>query len=513
MVERSFTPTQVPGNECPGDSSPLSTGKVISDDQPASILLVAVSVYIVLPVVLFMLFWLPPASALACLPLIASIAWGIRPTTGSWVWPGRRPMMLALTSSLLFALVAGLLGGPFSARIDWLKHAGIAGELSGGGWPVLLEAGKESLHYYFGFYIMPALAEKVAGVPISVGLTIWTLLGMSLAALLLIGRRSVRDALLVLTVFALASGWDVIGCTMNRGGCSSASLEWWSGFAQVSSPATALLWRPNQALPALLLVLIARQLLMRHRGPFVVLPLVGACLLWSPFVVVGLTPLLIGALLSMARRSGTTSALRSWFWPVLATLPTAAVLATYLVVPNHGPIPQGPVWDLPAGSPQPFAPWPAVVILLIAIEVGPLIAVPWLAAGRLDALQLGAVVGLGGFALYSLGAYNDLLLNAALPSVLLLATDTARWWPEFFPGGWRDRERNTRTRRLRSVAVVCLFVGAITPLVEGAGSLRGGSGNWAECRTLECIRGDVRYQYVVESGSIPAWLVPFRARQ
>ena len=495
-------------------------------------------VYLMLPVVLWLVGWFRwwvgiPATAL----LVVGLWKAMR---GSWrVSP--RPVTFALLLLALGWVMTTAAGGVFDfSNGDWIKHRAILTDLAQYAWPVHLpdplaaflsaEARTRPdslLRYYLGYYLTPGLIGHWFGLAaLNWAVPLWTWCGVALLMLLFTRRFSECRAALVAAVILMSfSGMDFLRIVLLFGdmvplfsGSHIESDDSLMYTAQYSSNTTALMWVPQHFIAGGLYTMLLIQL--RRQPQFLAVSgiLLAASLFWSPFVAVGLLPL-VAVLL---RDNGIRPFL---LWQnLLLAGPLAGLLVAYLTS-DSSEIPKGWLWhkadwaDLVEWLPVFYLTEFLVLVLLL-----------WLLRPqvRREPFFLASVATLLILPLYTYGVFNDLSMRASLPALMILCWYCAeavsknlpsrlrflRWRtaPNRVTHGKRPAAKNpvkkrpeqtseTGARKNRThVILVCLMVtllvvGAVTPLHELV-------------RAYESF-GMFRYQHILFSISTntprPAW--------
>ncbi|MEO5971490.1 MAG: hypothetical protein ABIQ95_16320 [Bdellovibrionia bacterium] len=265
--------------------------------------------YLSLPFVIFFLGWLKliygiPLTGL----LLFSIYKTYQPTMHLDLDDSQRPLIFpnkaTLYSLLAIALVWTALsgtGGIGSQTFDWQKHNAILNDLIYSSWPTFYKGtanplGPSSvLIYYLSFYLPAAVAGKLFGWLAANAVSfLWCYMGIALSLVWfyrLVGKRS----LWVLILFIFAGGLDVIGTFIMKGKwmTGAESIEWWAGtyLFQYSSNSNLITWVPQHAIGGWLATsLIVNELLTTRTCARLGLFSLGS-LFWSPFVTLGLIPI------------------------------------------------------------------------------------------------------------------------------------------------------------------------------------------------------------------------------
>ncbi|HYQ72173.1 MAG TPA: hypothetical protein VET88_09635 [Gammaproteobacteria bacterium] len=254
---------------------------------------------------------------------------------------------LFLIPVLAVAIFIGAGGWGFQYG-DWPKHNSILRDLVTESWPVIYKVGGEQimLTYYTAYQLPAALAGKLFGWDVANHvLFLYTVFGLALCALWIRLFTEVQWWWLFL-VFVGFSGMDVLGqvisalhqqptlteaaAVLGDNARSFRHLEWWAGwgFAQYSSMAALLVLVPNQAIAGWLLTALILSDTRAGHLKLTALLYLGLCSLWTPFVGLGLIPLVLFMLVYEWRKNGHDMQLPG----ILASLPNIAGIATGLVI-------------------------------------------------------------------------------------------------------------------------------------------------------------------------------------
>ena len=314
-------------------------------------------IYLVLPVLIWLVGWHQwwlgiPAAVLLVLAFREALS-------GSWRMAVRPLAAVLLVIALAWVMVTAA-GGIFDVHnFDWIKHRAILLDLARNTWPVYLPAWAQSLsafipgegdveglllRYYLGYYMVPGLAGKWFGVEaLNWAVPLWTWSGVALMLLMFtrgfLGWRAVAAA----TILIFFSGMDIVSVAVFEGldwldfrlsldgwprvGFGRDFLEWnryWEIKVQFLSHMVGMMWVPQHFIAGALYALLLVQLRQHRRFLAVSGVVVGVSLFWSPFVAVGLLPL-VAVLL---KENGVRPFLR---WQnLLLGLPLAVLVVTYL---------------------------------------------------------------------------------------------------------------------------------------------------------------------------------------
>ena len=375
-----------------------------------------------------------PATALLVFALWKAMSGS---SSRSSIRPATLALLLVAAGWVMLAPAGGLLD---THNADWLKHRLTLLDLGRYSWPTYLpvhlhylfpdsELSILLLRYYLGYFMVPGLAGHWFGLAaLNWALPLWTWLGVVL--ILLLFTRSYRGwkvilAVVVLVFFSgmdivrtvLFEGWDWIELSVDLSGwpwldLGRYHLEWnhWGVRIQYSSNMTGLMWVPHHFISAALYTLLLVQLRRQPRFLAVSGVVLAASLFWSPFVALGLLPLVVVLLLE----NGLRPFLR---WQNLCLAPPlAALLALYLTSGSvdflRGWLWHRYEWGLLA----------KVLPVFLLTEFLVLAFLLWLLQPQLrrEPFFLAALVTLLILPGYYYGEWNDLCMRASLPALFLL---------------------------------------------------------------------------------------------
>ncbi len=480
-------------------------------------LLPASLAYLGLPTLIFLIGWTRPAvavlAAAACGVLISSAVRDARSATHA-------PLPRATTATIwAVAATTGVLtgaGGLAPQTWDWLKHNALLRDLVVEPWPVVYEsAGGESLGltYYIGYHLPAAAVGKVAGWPAAnAALLVWTILGLVLALTwfaALVGPRLRRWMLLGFVGF---SGLDIVGRALfapmagiENPILPSDQLDWWAVIGKFPNHLTSVMWAPHHAVAGWIATGIVLTAIIRGCLRWII-PTIALCALVSPFVVVGLVPLAAcavagGGRADVRRRLRSLVGRPTWLAAV-ATAPVALYFAAKtaaLPAPYAGTVTSGFALTDPI---RPLDPTRSVLayLLLVILEVGVFVIVlrrsPLMARPQTRQLLTVCAITLTILPLYRYGAWSDLAMRAAIPSMCVLAVLVMRSMAAF-----------PSAAVIRKLLAVVLVVGLVAPLGELTRALSDTHANsdvverFADNKSLEDAAGIVELSTTVYEDS------------
>ena len=442
--------------------------KPIQNNEPSNAtwwLTWASVLYLALPWAMFMAGWLRPVWAiLFCVIMLGGVMAvmldGHRVAGAPWP-RDRRGWWCAgvvVVVAALSMLISGA-GGVGFQNADYFKHNAVLKALVDRPWPVVFETSMlferpTALVYYVVYYLPGAAAGKLLGWGAAQAMMFWWTAGGTAIGLGWFAHLSGRWPLVSVLFFLLMGGWDIFGHLIGFGPTPNPifldpKFETWSGVWEYECQIMSLVWVPQHTMIGWLATAMAIDGLQRRRGIGRQLMLVGLASLWSPFVMVGLAPL-VGVCL-WRNRSGARAARLE----VVAGLTLLIVAGLYLAT-RQGRMTMGWIWgQIP---PEIFS---VRYVLFILLELGPLAAVWFWArrSGREDRLLWGAsMVMLLLLPLYRLGQYNDLTMRGSDPAFFAVMLLT-----------WRAVLSASVDHGRRAVAIgfaIVFIIGAMVPLYQ-----------------------------------------------
>jgi hypothetical protein len=403
------------------------------------------------------------------------LAWGLR---------GLPAIVLAIGCALAFVLVAGLradarsslaaavdkrllatcgalslgvllLGGEthlFYANADWLMRDAVLSDLTRYGFPVAYryEGEEYLLRAPLGMYLLPAALGQLAGLKAAHVALLAQNVTLLALCLYFVARLATARTEIVLSLFLLFSGLEIVPTLLISGSSFSDQIEWWFGYAQYSAHLTQLFWVPNHSLPgwwcAVLLLLFVR----REIDLSVLIATFVATPLWSPLSAAG-AAVLIAVVAALRARE------------LISPRNMAAVVAGLCFVPAavYLTIDAGTVKHFWIVGVEGFA---VLYIAFIMIEI-PHAGIVLACWSKIDARERSLVVASIAILLvlpfYSFGPNNDLAMRASIPALFLLAFFFARLVASMV----------AERQRLAIYAAVIVVVSLAAPLQEALRAL------------------------------------------
>lgn len=266
------------------------------------IALLLTSIYIVLPVVLFLTWWTHYWIGVIAALGIGSVVWIQSKKVGNdfFIIPIKTAWIT--TAMLFFWTVLSGAGHRGIFNGDHYKHNALFSDLISLSWPVqyqLKETG-DSVHlvYYFAYYLPSALIGKWWGWQAgNSALFIWTLMGILLVFIWLFSFINQKKQLWYGLLFPLFSGLDGLGKLIMGTKVVNNEWEWWGRNWQYSGNTTSFFYVPQQVLVGWLLMGMLLYVFIKHKTLPLQFVLLTASLLWSPFVFIGILPFYLVLLL------------------------------------------------------------------------------------------------------------------------------------------------------------------------------------------------------------------------
>ncbi|WP_374349207.1 hypothetical protein [Thermomonas sp.] len=376
----------------------------------------AISLYLLLPVFLFCL-WFTTPFAITLLVLSScgaywALSGGSKASIGiPWPW-----LVAICAISLAWTAISGV-GHYFYANTDWIIRDATLHDLVISAWPptyIDTDGSTLILRAPTAYYLPSAVIGKMLGPgAANTSIFLWTTLGVALflsSACRLFETRTQRIACIL--ILLLFGGLDLVGYTWRAGRLPAPGemIEWWLQIIQYPSNTYLLAWVPNHALPAWLGI----SLILRHwRLPSLakVTPLLAAAIpLWSPLTAMGLFPFFLFGL-AWRRDFKTLFSPRTclpFFLPLLA-------IASYSGM-DAGTIKHG--WLIRAFDSN--AAFLRFYVVFCLLEFG-ILALLLSRLIRFDLPLRIAVAVLCLLPIYVYGPYNDLAMRGCIPALTILA--------------------------------------------------------------------------------------------
>ena len=474
--------------------------------RAAAILLLAV------PALIFFVTWLKLYIGIPCALLLCVAVFLASKCEDREIKIKKSTLLVLGLLVLVWAVLSGQ-GEFFTQKRDYEYRNVILRDLINYSWPVRYPHGNdESLVYYIGFWLLPALFGKLGAAlgGFEVGwliarivILIWTAVLVYVTFLLVlfkVGQSKAKAVYLTLAIFILFSGMDAVGSLANPARFLR-HIEWWAAYFQFSSMSTQLCWVFNQAVPAWLACALAFN--EKDEKSFA---LIGLLLLpTSPLPLVGLAVYMLAFavrdLVISLKEKKLGAFFKNVFTPqnILALVTLVPVFGLYYMNniastdSNNGGV--SGMGDYSQESPAVFA---VVYILFVLFEFGFLLLQLKSKSNRFESLViLGTLLVCP---LIQVGNSADFCMRASIPALFLLMLMLMEY---LVPELLREKDKNAdkkskeyqkQARKLFTVMLI-FIVGCVTPLVEYTSSARMFIETKGECVT--------QYDYMESLDELP----------
>lgn len=398
----------------------------------------------------------------------------------------QKPLWFMFLVLCVLMLLSGI-GGYGSQDGDWQKHNAMLSALIRHQWPVAysltLPAAQTPLPqspsvasvplvYYIAYYLPAAVIGKLFGwFWANQALFLWTFLGACLA----IGwfqALSQQAGYLPVVIFCVFSGLDALGISIVRfvflgespGMAHWVHIERWAGNWEYPSHVTSIFWAPHQGICAWIITGLLVNELVYAESKRRVLFFLSLTALWSPFVMLGAIPYIIGELAwdtgSMRKKAADyISMLNLCGGLLLAVCGIFYLSKSYPSPLPFVPVEQGLIFSSPVVPGLSVGETLFLLALFCVLEYGIYALLihqshlPFNAKERRLFLISVGILTLLPFFRY--GFWNDLAMRASLPALFLLAVFLTR--ALYYPA--------TR-KSIRLLIVASLLIGALNVAVE-----------------------------------------------
>jgi hypothetical protein len=353
------------------------------------------------------------------------------------------------------------IGGAGVQSVDYLAGNAILRDLMVKDPPLVythpFKEGKEYyLVYYIGYYLPGALFGKITNWQWANIITwMWSYIGIliSFSWFCLFTARGLKTTPRVCLAglfFCLASGLDIIGYMITSPVPFELShhLEWWAYMAQIPSQTSLIYWVPQQAIAAWVATLIVYYHISYRTKP-ILLGIPMACLpLWSPLAAIGLVPFILYTIIKKIKEGKLTQlfSLENLIGaPMIALITLSYLGSSYFNFPIGINTRYDSYWRY---------------ALLICIDILPLILIASVGVcNKMTSTNTKIVFGIASIILlilpsFLMGDYNDIVMRASIPSLLILYILCF------------DTLANTKNRVLLYAGLILFSLGAMTGISE-----------------------------------------------
>lgn len=450
-------------------------------------------VLLAIPSLIFFLSWLKIYIGIPfALLLIGALIYCARQQDDRSLSIKKSTLAVIVAVIMLWCFLSGM-GGFFVQKSDYLYRNAIFRDLINFDWPVRYATGNdESLVYYIGYWLFPALIGKI-GAAIggadagfltgSVAILLWSTVLITVAFLLVcfyVGASRRKFVYTALAVFILFSGMDAIGSLFHPESFL-IHIEWWTNYFQFSSMSTQLCWVFNQAVPAW--IATALMLNEKDKSAFALIGL--AILPSSPFPLVGL----VIFMLCIAVRDFVSSVKKKQlvlFFKEIFSLPNIAAVITilptftlyYINNSVSGAESDAQIVQEAAGSVPFLVAFDEGTIILyfffIITEFAVLMALLKNRENRF--LSLIITVSLLVLPIFRIGTGFDFCMRTSIPALFVLMELLIKFFIDYSKEKDAEKEKNGKENKrlkVKFIAVLLVFIiGCVTPFVEYFSSFR-----------------------------------------
>lgn len=435
---------------------------------------VASVLYLALPLALFIGGWFKLPVALLLLVALAVCLWFyIRRVFATNFKPKIQFKRIGVISAVL--LIAGWVvisgaGAVGSQTMDYAKHNAVTADLVNYDWPVvydLPDRGETPLVYYIAYYLPAAAVGKAYHHSVNAAYAatlVWALVGI-LLIFYWMSRLAGKSTILLAVLLIGFSGLDIIGSLITTNADSSwpmitrgSKIEWFAWpTLQVLYPShtTSLFWTPQHTIAGWLLGCLLASIFIEKRKPYGAIFIGILGLLWSPFATLGLLPIFV--CLYLTSKNG---------WKAAFTVPDIVAM-TALCIPlllffqsaAHQPLHTFLTYNPTPSLLQKLA----VLLLFILIEFGIYVLLMYRYVRKKESrewltLLAACCIFLSLLPILRLGAFNDLVMRACVPALMLIAVLVYR----FLSARLNDAVLQKRQQLLW----MAVGLGFVNPLIE-----------------------------------------------
>lgn len=280
------------------------------------VLLIITSIYLILPVLIFLVLW---TKIYFPLIFVILLIWFIVSKKNEFKYINKVKVKkrdwvkiaLIMVIILIWLLLSGC-GGFVRQTNDYQKHNAVIHDLINMNNPVeyKLENGENGLLvYYIAYYLPAVLVGKVFGfLAANIFIFIWTFIGIAIGTFWIF-RITNKISIISVILLILFSGLDFVGAGIMNGKQEILEIshkEWWVSSeirVQLSSFTTLLYWVPHMFIPALIITPVI-YFYKDKKILDIIYILIVAIFLWSPFICIGIIPFLLYNIINELKRKG-----------------------------------------------------------------------------------------------------------------------------------------------------------------------------------------------------------------
>lgn len=419
--------------------------------------LVLTSIYILLPVILFLSWWTDVWIGTIVALVVGYVVWtqSYKVKKDFFLIPLKTIGIVGIALFLWTLLSGAGHRGLFNG--DYYKHNALFNDLISLSWPVRYQV-KETgdivyLVYYFAYYLPSALIGKLWGWQAgNIALSAWTFTGVVFAFMWLFAFINNKKQLWYGLLFPLFSGLDGLGKLIMRTKVVNNEWEWWGRNWQYSGNTTLFFYVPQHALIGWLLMGMLLYMFTKNKTLPLQLLLLCASLLWSPFVTLGILPFY---LLLFIRKEYSTSVAETAVSMVIIAVELLFFMSnmTFFVKDTAA---NGWLWD----SEKLFGSWVLVrLILFYLFEFGVFVFFIFHSLfekkRRTEFIVFFTALSLLFlFPWYKMGLMNDFAMRSSIPALYVVCY----YWI-------RSLVETKKTQLLNFIMVSIFIIGALYPFI------------------------------------------------
>ena len=418
--------------------------------------------YLILPILIFVITWCNPIFASLGFILISFGAYFLYKNSAKLWIPSSKKEWLLLILGLILALAwvcSSGIGALVFQNPDHDCRNFIFETLVSNNWPVMLDYKDNHLmlSYYIGFWLPSAFIAKIFGNNIQLGYyfqILWATVGIFLVFYYLLSFFEKKN-LLQIMIFIFFSGLDILGAKFVGYPTNSVShLEWWYPEYQFSSFTTQLYWVFNQAIPAWLITLM----ILKESNNKNILFIYSTAFLSATLPAIGMFPIIVYCLFKNFSKENSfkfdvdyiVSFLKSCFSYQNVLCLFFIILMTFCYLTGNISGSQRAVSEFDIFEILKF------LLYFLLLEVGVYMLLIW----KFNKKEPLFYIALFLFLIYpfiKIGTSNDFCMRATIPALVVLFLLIVK---TLFS------DEILKYKKLCITLVICLLFGAVTPIHE-----------------------------------------------
>ena len=396
--------------------------------KEADILMISTTIYLLLPIFIFLVSWTKTIYAILFMGLIA---WFIKAKKDEFKVKTKnelekkdiKKLVIVLIIIFVWLALSGV-GGLVNQTIDYEKHNAVLHDLIEKDYPVEYISKKsfdKFLVYYIAYYLPAAVVGKLFGfIVANVFLFIWTFIGLTIG-MFWIFRITKRISIIPIICLIVFGGLDIIGMLIMgvEGIFKISNKEWWIievFMLQLTSLTTLLHWVPQMFIPALIITPIV-YFYKDKNMPEIIFLFIVASFLWSPFICIGLLPFFLHNCIRKIKEEGLSNIISTPTYLICLLL--TIILVAYILSNQNNGAEIGLLWKVQDIKLNEFIPY---FLLFQIIEYGALaIFIYFAIKDKKEIIYLcSTVLVLMIFTAIAGGKYNDFGMRATIPALITL---------------------------------------------------------------------------------------------